>query len=258
MNTLENQQQKVTKHFGDDPKEYASKYSNATQEGYSFLVRRARLVERLGKGNGRVLDIGCGPAVMTKQVRDLGWKYTGIDISKEMIELAKARFGHDSDVQFKIGPVEHIEEAGNSFDVVIAMGLVEYVASDEIVMQEIARVLKPGGLFIVSIPNWWSPMRVWDRVILRPFIYLRRRFVTKKEIGVLHREYILGSYKRLLGENGFTAAAVDFYNFRILPRPFDGMFPRVSVFLSGLLEPLRKIIILRNIGTGINITAHLE
>lgn len=258
MSTLENQQQKVTKHFGSDPKEYADKYSNTTQEGYSFLVRRDRLVERLGKGEGRALDIGCGPGVMTKQIRELGWKYAGIDISKEMIELADTRFNNDQNVQFKVGFVEKIDGKDNSFDAVIAMGLVEYVANDTAAIQEMARVLKPGGLLIVSLPNWWSPVRMWDRWVLGPLLFLRRKFVTRKEIGVLHREYSLGSYKRLLKQNNFEVDAVDFYNFRIMPRPFDIMFPRMSVFLSRLLEPLRKIMILRNIGTGINVTARLK
>lgn len=258
MNTFENQQQKVTEHFGSDPKEYADKYSNTTQEGYSFLSRRKRLEERLGRGTGRVLDIGCGPGVMTKQIRDLGWTYMGIDISKEMIELAVKRFDHDSSTQFKVGPVENIEEEDNSFDVVVAMGLVEYVANDEAVIQEVKRVLKPGGLFIVSLPNWWSPVRLWDRLILKPFIYLKRRFITKKEVGVLHREYVLGSYKNLLKQNNFEVECVDFYNFRVVPRPFDYIFPRMSIFLAGLFEPLRKVLILRNIGTGINISARLK
>ena len=258
MNTLKNQQDKVTKHFGNNPQEYADKYSYATQEGYSFLVRRNRLEERLGSGNGQVLDIGCGPGVMTKQIRDLGWEYVGIDISKEMIELANMRFNQDPHVCFKVGSVEKIEEKDSSFDVVVAMGLVEYVADDEVVIREVARVLKPGGLFIVSLPNWWSSVRMWDRYILRPILFLRRKLITRKDSGVLHREYTLGSYKMLLERNNFEVDHVDFYNFRVLPRPFDYIFPKSSVFLSGLFEPLRKILFLRNIGTGVNITARLK
>lgn len=238
-------------YFSLNPAQYAKSYSEETAEGYSFRIRKERLLELLGKGPGRVLDIGCGPAVMTKDIIDLGWTYEGTDISDAMVHEAKKKF---PDISFSIGVVENIPVSAETYDSVVAMGLVEYVEDDERAIREVARVLKPSGRFFVSLPNWWSPARVWDRVAIAPIGKFIRLLTKRSKPNVFHREYRSAEYAALLKKNGFSVKKTIYYNFRVLPRPLDYWFPTLATLSARLLEPLRATP-LRFIGTGFIIEA---
>lgn len=253
---IEEQQSRVTEYFSKEPAVYAREYERETPNGYSFRVRRERLLEMLGKGSGRILDIGCGPGVMTREILDLGWNYVGVDISETMIEEAKNKFINEPRANFFVGPVEKIVAADATYDAVVAMGLVEYVADDAVAIREMTRVLKPGGRLFVSLPNWWSPVRMWDRWILSPAARIVRRLLGEKRsiLNVLHREYRPSDYAKLLKQCGLEPCRVVAYNFRVLPRPSENWFPRLAVASASLFEKLRSTPF-RFLATGVIIKA---
>jgi SAM-dependent methyltransferase len=253
---LEEQQSQVTEYFSKEPANYAGEYGRETANGYSFRVRRERLIEMLGKGSGKVLDIGCGPAVMTREILDLGWGYDGVDISEAMIEEARGRFAGEPRANFAVGPVERIAAADGAYDAVVAMGLVEYLADDAVAIREMARVTKSGGRLLISLPNWWSPVRMWDRWILVPLARLVRAVLGRKrtELNVLHREYLPSGYRDLLKGDGLEPVRTVAYNFRVLPRPLDTWFPRLSVASAKAFELLRGTP-LRFLATGVIVEA---
>src|SRR3989344_3509762 len=164
----------MTAFFDADPAGYAAKYEARTSEGHSFRSRRGSLLRLLGRGPGRVLDIGCGPGVMTQAIGGQTWDYWGVDLSSPMIALARKRFANQPGISFEVGAVTQIPAPDQFFDAVVAMGLMEYVNDESAALREIRRVLKPGGIFIVSVPNWWSPARILDRSILTPLARLYR------------------------------------------------------------------------------------
>lgn len=245
------QQNIVTRRFDKNPKSYAKAYEEKTSHGYSFRSRKDRLLELLNNESGKLLDIGCGPAVMTEEIVGLGFSYDGIDIAEKMVEEAKKRMPNQN---FRVGRVEKIDSAENSYNVVVAMGLVEYLDNQNDALQEIRRVLKPGGKAFISVPNWWSPNRMWDRYIISPISKLLQPFKKNKYDGVIHREYGKKEYSRILKKTGFEVIDSAYYNFRLLPRPFDFWFPSLSASTSEILEPLHKTI-LKFWGTGFIIVA---
>jgi ubiquinone/menaquinone biosynthesis C-methylase UbiE len=235
------QQTEVTAYFSRGPDAYAGEYGRETANGYSFRVRRERLLELLGAGSGKLLDIGCGPGVMTAEIVGLGWDYVGLDISEAMVAEARRRFPEGERVKFGTASVEHLLAADSAFDAVVAMGLVEYLDDDLAAVKELARVVKPGGRVFVSIPNRWSPVRCWDRWVLGPLIRVRR-FLRRRTAasGVRHREHSVSSYGQILEAAGLAPTAVVAYNFRVLPRPADAILPSLAVRTAKLFEPLRK------------------
>lgn len=247
----------VTTYFSKDPYSYAEHYGKETPEGYSFRVRKERLLESLGKGTGAVLDIGCGPAVMTKEIVDGGWTYVGIDVSEAMIDEARKRSEGTARALFQVGTVEHIASESASFDAVVAMGLVEYVEDDVAAIKEMHRVLKKEGKLFVSLPNVYSPVRMWDKYILTPLARLIRLFTKKQTKNIIHREYAPAGYCQLLQEHGFINTKIVAYNMRLIPRPFDMWFPRLSVRISTWCEVLRNTP-LWWLATGVNIEATKE
>ena len=229
-------QETVTTYFSKNPEKYAKEYERETAEGYAFRRRKERLLELLGKGAGKLLDIGCGPAVMTREIISLGWNYHGSDISDTMIEEAKKRF---PEVLFSVDDATKINVPSHSYQRIVAMGLVEYI-DDEAALTEFTRILAPHGHLFVSIPNIGSPARLWDRFILSPRSKINRKSTRKPSQAFFHRKYALSKYKKLLEKYGFSVKKVVAYNFRVIPRPFDMWFPRLSVNISKILEPLRS------------------
>ena len=191
-----------------------------------------------------MLDIGCGPGVMTAEIAARGWEYYGVDLSPQMIAVATAKFANRPGINFAVGAVEKLNFPDRHFDVVVAMGLVEYLADEAAALREIGRVLKPAspagrpdGILLVSIPNWWSPARMWDRWLLTPLAQLWRHLARRGPSTKLkHREYKLAAYRRFLSRHGFQTIDWQAYNFRLLPRPFDFWFPRLAVATASWLE----------------------
>ncbi len=229
-----------------NPSSYVDRYGHETSPGYARRVRKERFLELLGSGRGMLLDLGCGPGIMAKEILDLGWQYHGCDASKEMIDEAQARVKGTS---FSVGRAEQINFPDNTFDVVVAMGLVEYRDDEHLALKEVRRVLRPGGRLLVSICNWWSPLRMWDRYLCAPLSKIMRPLLGKHTDELFHRQYTTKEYSKLLAEEGFSGCSCVYYNLRLLPRPLDLWLPRISVRTANLLEPLRRTP-LRFWGTG--------
>lgn len=94
----------------------------------------------------RVLDLACGEGSVTEMIAASGADVTGADISKELIEKAKARGGS---VTYHVTPAESLAFAkAGSFDAVTCVLALQNMESLEPVFCEVARVLVPGGRFI--------------------------------------------------------------------------------------------------------------
>lgn len=159
MVTENTQAQAVVQHF-DKYRDWSRLYESADGYNYHFHVRRNRVLELLPERLGRVLDVGCGPGVMTEVVLSRGGVFDGVDLSPEMVREAQERFGELPGVHFKVGNIESIEAADNSYDQLICMAVLEYLNTPDRALAEMARVLKPGGIAIITTPKRWHVSRV--------------------------------------------------------------------------------------------------
>jgi len=128
-------------------------YAVSDGKSYHFHVRRARVLELLPEKLGRVLDVGCGPGVMVSAVLERGGSFEGRDLSPKMISESIEKFGDLPNVNFKQGDIENIDLPDASCDQVLAMAVIEYLASPDKAFAEISRVLKPGGVAVITIPK---------------------------------------------------------------------------------------------------------
>ena len=135
-------------------------YSVSDGNSYHFQVRRARVLELLPEKLGRVLDVGMGPGVLAEAVAQRGGTFEGVDLSPEMVREAQERYGHLANVSFRVGNVEAIDAPDATYDQVIAVAVIEYLKTPDRALSEIARVLKPGGTAIITVPKPWHIDRV--------------------------------------------------------------------------------------------------
>jgi SAM-dependent methyltransferase len=104
-----------------------------------------------------MLDVGCGVGhwgQMLLPYLSKDAKLTGIDPETQWIEAAKERaLKKDLNTQYLIGSAEKIPFPDESFDMVTCQTVLIHVKDIDIVIKEMLRILKPGGLFAVSEPN---------------------------------------------------------------------------------------------------------
>ncbi|MDD5528808.1 MAG: methyltransferase domain-containing protein [bacterium] len=108
------------------------------------------------KKGAKILDLGCGAGLTSVSLLLKGFDVCGIDISEKMLGLAEKnciKAGLKCKNVFRQGSVEGLDFEDNTFDVVVAMGLIEYLKWDRWALQEMYRILKPGGHLIVTVPN---------------------------------------------------------------------------------------------------------
>jgi 2-polyprenyl-6-hydroxyphenyl methylase/3-demethylubiquinone-9 3-methyltransferase len=102
----------------------------------------------------RVLDIGCGGGILSEPLARLGADVTGADPAEENIEAARAHAGElGVTVDYRAVTAEQLAAAGERFDVVLAMEVVEHVTDVDLFVATCASLVKPGGLMIAATLN---------------------------------------------------------------------------------------------------------
>lgn len=101
-----------------------------------------------------LVDIGCGGGLVCEPMARLGAKVTGVDGGEKNVKTAMA---HAQAMQLKIDyratTAEDMAEKGEQFDVVLALEIVEHVADVELFLKSVAKLVKPGGLLVMSTLN---------------------------------------------------------------------------------------------------------
>jgi SAM-dependent methyltransferase len=130
---------------------YFESRRNASQSGL-FQERLSRLRDVLGSGAAQkvVVDIGCDTgAFMGYLTSSTGATTIGVDVSRAAVAAGRAE-GRD----IRLGTLESQHFAERSIDVLTAFDVVEHVEDPAALTQEIARILKPGGMFLAEVPHF--------------------------------------------------------------------------------------------------------
>ncbi|NCA70269.1 MAG: bifunctional 2-polyprenyl-6-hydroxyphenol methylase/3-demethylubiquinol 3-O-methyltransferase UbiG [Sphingobacteriia bacterium] len=101
----------------------------------------------------RILDIGCGGGILSEAIARLGATVTGIDIVEKNIAVARLHAEWSGlTIDYRLAPVETLVRAGEQFDVVLNMEVVEHVEQRDRFIVACGRLVRPGGsLFIATI-----------------------------------------------------------------------------------------------------------
>jgi ubiquinone/menaquinone biosynthesis C-methylase UbiE len=128
----------------------------------SLIVQRRRDIalawvdELQLPAQSRILEVGCGAGVMAVELARKGFEVDATDTVTEMLELTQRR-GEEANVAARlrtfVNDVHAIDFDGETFDLVIALGVIPWLHSPQAAVNEIARVLKPGAHFIISANN---------------------------------------------------------------------------------------------------------
>jgi 2-polyprenyl-3-methyl-5-hydroxy-6-metoxy-1,4-benzoquinol methylase len=139
------------------PKGYHSttkRYRGGMDRVLSLVHRsRIRAIERLLGRTGSVLDVGCGPGVLLNQMRARGWQVRGTERSPSAAQQARDVFHLDVRAQ----SVDDLVAEGATFDAVVLWHVAEHLHTPADIVRGIARLLRPGGILLIAVPNFASP-----------------------------------------------------------------------------------------------------
>jgi GT2 family glycosyltransferase/ubiquinone/menaquinone biosynthesis C-methylase UbiE/uncharacterized coiled-coil protein SlyX len=102
--------------------------------------------------NKTILDIACGEGFGSEMLLKAGNRVIGVDVSEEAIRHAAERY-QDANLEFRIGSCETIPLPDASVDAVVSFETIEHLVAHDAMMAEIKRVLRLGGLLIISSPD---------------------------------------------------------------------------------------------------------
>jgi 2-polyprenyl-6-hydroxyphenyl methylase/3-demethylubiquinone-9 3-methyltransferase len=131
---------------------------NAFRVGYireqlCALFERDPTAERPFEGL-RILDIGCGGGILSESVARLGADVTGTEITEKNVRVADihAQWG-GLDIDYRLATVDDLAAAGERFDAVLNMEVVEHVEHLPDFLADCAKVVRPGGVMVVATIN---------------------------------------------------------------------------------------------------------
>ncbi len=209
------------------------------------------IVDRLAlPPHSRILEIGCGPGIITRALAQRGYRVTAVDFVFDMVQAAVGlTTGASGDrlVTPSVGDVRRLPFSDESFDVVLAIGVTEWLPNLRRALGEIARVAKRGGFVIVSTDNRWTlhgfldpllnPIAARIKEILLPILYRARRSASH----VRPKTYSIHELDRAVSAAGLEKLAgrtLGFEPFSFLRRPImpDSASFRVHQALQRLAD----------------------
>ncbi len=102
----------------------------------------------------RILDIGCGGGLLAEPMARLGAEVVGADAAERNIPVARLHAEQSGlDIDYRHTSAEALADAGEQFDVVLNMEVVEHVSDPQAYLNACHALLKPGGLMICSTLN---------------------------------------------------------------------------------------------------------
>jgi ubiquinone/menaquinone biosynthesis C-methylase UbiE len=236
MNNPDREQQKQVNDYFQSTLAY---WDEIYREGgvYQTIYQRRRtvalsLVDKLALPAGsRVLEVGCAHGLTTVALAERGFFVEAVDAVPEMISAARIRAqesGLAQRMSFQVADIQNLPFEAGRFNLVLVIGVTEWLRSLEQPLREIERVLRPGGHLVIAADNRYALANMLDPLRNPVGVYLKgilqallRRFGYRRR-SPPERSYSIRQFDSFLRAAGLTKAegkTVGFGPFSFCRRP---------------------------------------
>jgi len=148
------------------------------EDSYWWFVAKHKIVRSVIRyfygedtAGAYALDIGCGTGAFLDKMEQMDMKAYGLDMSREAVDFCRSR----RKSRLLVGNVEgELPFRDNAFDIVTSLDVIEHVDDYRRVIEEACRVLRPGGILVITVPAFQFLWNQHDEVH-----HHKRRFVSK-------------------------------------------------------------------------------
>jgi 2-polyprenyl-3-methyl-5-hydroxy-6-metoxy-1,4-benzoquinol methylase len=176
---------------------------------HAFHLRRAALEKCLQECDitGRLwLDAGCGTGTLSRWLAERGCRVLGVDAASEMIAAAAQAAKDEEYVErlsfVRINTIARLALDDGLLDGILCSSVLEYVSNPNACLAEFARILKPGGLLLVSVPNRTSVVRQAQLACHRLGGLMGQNWITFLDYS--RHQYSKHEFEQLLTQTGFA------------------------------------------------------
>jgi len=196
-----------------------------TPAGKIRADRRAAYFIRIGHitAGKKVLEIGCGTGEFTKRIAQTGADITAIDISTDLLEVARSGIPNVN-VGFHVQNVEKLDFEDGSFDIVVGSSILHHLNLNP-ALKEVYRVLKNGGMVILTEPNMLNP-QIW---LERKITFIRKLTNNSPD----ETAFIRWGLKKEFINLGFKNVSI---------RPFDFLHPFTPSMLIPFISNIGNLV----------------
>lgn len=249
------QARRVREFFEDDSNRYwRERYLTPSGEQLSYVTRKGLTLDMIGRGPGRLLDIGSGPGILTRELVARGFRIYSVDLAFSMLTRAREMV-HQPETRFIQGDLTRLPFRDAAFERVICVGVLAYLPEPATGLAELARVMRPGGVAVLQTSNRYSPTATFHS-IAKP-VYRRlvgtRSDRSRPVLGVAYRSHAPAEFRRVLDETGFRVVDSAFYDFR--PPLLERLLPRATLRIARWLQSLERSRALGWLGEGLLVKA---
>jgi len=253
--------------FDSTAPEWEDQYLDQGLRGRHVRKRMALTIEYLHEEQlppgARILDLGCGPGIIAEEFTSRGFRVYCVDFSSELLLRARDR------LKRRGSALPHLVQADahtlpfkkGAFDAITCVGVISWVADPAKVLRETARLLRPGGVLIITAINkfsveyifdplfWWRQLfpPVW-RTSLRSLIRFPAT-MQGEDAGPRLQQFELRGFDKMLQSVGFAKIrwrTIKYGHFRFFGHR---IFPvRAEVAIDRALDSLWRFPIIRRLG----------
>jgi ubiquinone/menaquinone biosynthesis C-methylase UbiE len=186
-------------------------------------ARRVKMLSKHLRPGMTVLELGCGTGYFTRELARSGAEIVAIDVSPELLEIAKAHCAARN-VRYEVRNAYELNCPDAVFDSVVGSSVLHHLEIEQ-ALREVYRVLKLGGTICFTEPNMLNPQIAIQKNV--PWV--------KRKLGDSPDEtaFFRWSLRRLLEQTGYRDVRID---------PFDFLHPKTPVPLINRLDALGRLL----------------
>jgi 2-polyprenyl-3-methyl-5-hydroxy-6-metoxy-1,4-benzoquinol methylase len=195
----------VREYFENTVERWSGIYNGRRFINWHLAHRRQLVIDTVRRLSNnktvRVLDLGCGSGVLTRDLMHMGHSVVGLDCSEKMVRTLVGSLDpglRSHLLGAEIGSAANVPFHSETFDVIICIGVIQYQREPRLVLREISRLLKPGGACVLTVPNQLSLHHILDPWCTLRYIY--RLIVHSLRNGGGQTNYVQAALDR----NGYT------------------------------------------------------
>lgn len=208
---------------------YNNNYGKKTKLNYLRRLRNSIINKEVAnvKNVEKVLDVGCGPAILYPELLKRSQNYFALDLVQSNLDKIMSQ-NSSKKIKYLKTDLDSFYPESNKYNLIICSGSLEYTNNPKLVIDKLVQSTAVDGTLIISLPNKNSPYRIWNQFVYKKIKwivnFMIRRNSIEYERNLLTEKSILKVFDR--GDN--ADISVKYFGVKLFLQPLDIIFKNLD------------------------------